>query len=350
MHRAISFNSYYLFGDEPMMFDIPVEIDVCRFKNTNMGSVDFVEWKKEHPFMGAYDDGKSTPNSLHFDNPDAFKVYMTTTEPVTSPNREPIDMVLQWKHAYDLILTTDVEILDKCKNAVMFPYGSTWLNKNLENINHPDGLGSYDISLENLHDNKRFEISFLCTFHSRDLEGYNKRKDAFVKRLLIKNPTLFYSSTRYPVRMDIKSMEMYRQMNFQRDPMSWSADDAMFLLPKDDKAKLFSSQFHISIESTSVDNYFSEKLIDALITKTVPIYWGCPNIGDFFDIRGMIIVDSESDIIELCNQITPETYEQMKPYIDENYERAKEYARPLRDRVKEEIEKKIKESNVKQNS
>ena len=82
----------------------------------------------------------------------------------------------------------------------------------------------------------------------------------------------------------------------------------------------------------------------------MPIYWGCPNIGDFFDTRGMIIVDSESDIIELCNQITPETYEQMKPYIDENYERAKEYARPLRDRVKEEIEMKIKESNVKQNS
>lgn len=342
MHRAISFNSYYLFGDEPMCFDIPVEIHVCRFMNNNMGSVDFIEWKKEHPFMGAYDDGASHKMHLYFENPEAFKVYISSTEPITSPNREPIQTVLEWSHAYNLILTSDAEILDKCKDAVMFPYGTTWLNKNTEKINHPDGLGEYDTSLDILHTNKRFEISFLCTHHNRDLEGYNKRKETWQRRLEVSTPTLFYSSTRYPVRMDVRNMEIYRQINLQRDPMAWSANDALYLLPEDDKKYLFSSQFHIAIESSSVDNYFSEKLIDALITKTVPIYWGCPNIGDFFDTRGMIIVDSESDIIELCNQITPETYEQMKPYIDENYERAKEYARPLRDRVKEEIEKNIK--------
>ena len=343
MHRAISFNSYYLFGDEPMMFDIPVEIDVCRFKNTNMGSVDFMEWKKEHPFMGAYDDGHAHPNKLHFDNMDAFKVYMTITEPITSPNREPLESVFEWAHAYDLILTTDVEILDNCKNSVMFPYGSTWLNKDLEKINHVDGLGSYDVSLENLHHNKRFEISFLCSFHNRDLEGYNRRKDTFYRRLDITVPTLFYSSTRYPVRMDMKTMEAYRQINFQRDPMAWSANDALYLLPEDDKKWLFSSQFHISLESSSVKNYFSEKLIDALITKTVPIYWGCPNIGDFFDTRGMIILDSNSDIVEVCNTVTPEMYEQMLPYIEDNYNRAIEYAKPLRDRVIEAVNKNIKE-------
>jgi len=241
MHKANFYNCYYLFGDEPMMFDIPVEIDVCRFRNNHMGSVEFADWKKEHPFLGSYDNSQQhIEQKIHFDNSDSFKVYMTTTEPITSPNREPIDMVLKWGYLFDLILTTDVEILDECRNAVMFPYGSTWLNKNLENINHPDGLGSYDISLEKLHDNKRFEISFLCTSHNRPLEGYDKRKDVFVKRLLIKNPTLFYSSTRFPVRMDGKSMEMYRQLNMQRDPMSWSSNDAIFLLQEDNKAKLFS--------------------------------------------------------------------------------------------------------------
>ena len=343
MHRANSFNSYYLFGDKPMMFDIPVEIHVCRFLNNHMGSVDFCEWKKEHPFMGAYDDGCAQPNALYFDNPDAFKVYISTSEPITSPNREPIKTVLEWAHTYNLILTTDVEILDKCNNAVMFPYGTTWLNKG--KIDHPDGLGEYDMYLEELHHNKRFEISYLCTFHNRNLQGYDKRKEIFDKRFEVNVPTLFYSSTRYPIKMAVSRMEAYRQINLQRDPMAWSVNDALYLLPEDDKKWLFSSQFHITIESSSVINYFSEKLIDALITKTVPIYWGCPNIGDFFDIRGMIILEEDTDTVEVCNTVTPEMYEQMLPYIEDNYKRAREYSRPFFDRVKEAINKNIKEFN-----
>ena len=73
------------------------------------------------------------------------------------------------------------------------------------------------------------------------------------------------------------------------------------LLPEDDKKHLFKSQFSIAIESTSVENYFSEKLIDCLITKTIPIYWGCPNIEEFFDTRGMIIVNSVDDLIKKVN-------------------------------------------------
>jgi len=53
--------------------------------------------------------------------------------------------------------------------------------------------------------------------------------------------------------------------------------------------------FNIAIENCKRDNYFSEKIIDCFVTRTVPIYWGCPNISDFFNIDGMIIINSERE-------------------------------------------------------
>ena len=47
--------------------------------------------------------------------------------------------------------------------------------------------------------------------------------------------------------------------------------------------------------------YFTEKLIDALITKTVPIYWGAPYIGDFYDNRGIIHFEDENELVDIVN-------------------------------------------------
>ena len=48
-------------------------------------------------------------------------------------------------------------------------------------------------------------------------------------------------------------------------------------------------RFSIVIENVQQRNYFSEKLIDAILCETVPIYWGCPNISDFMDTSAMIL-------------------------------------------------------------
>lgn len=49
--------------------------------------------------------------------------------------------------------------------------------------------------------------------------------------------------------------------------------------------------FSVVIENDRAPNYFTEKLIDCFALGTIPIYWGCPNIGDFFDTRGMLLFD-----------------------------------------------------------
>ena len=89
---------------------------------------------------------------------------------------------------------------------------------------------------------------------------------------------------------------------------------------------MFDSQFHLCIENAKRRNWFTEKLIDCLITKTVPVYWGCPNVGDWFDERGFIFVDNLNDIVEACNSLDENTYNEMLPYIEENYTRSLGYA------------------------
>jgi len=86
------------------------------------------------------------------------------------------------------------------------------------------------------------------------------------------------------------------------------------------KVNVFDCMFHICIEGFKNSYYFSEKLIDCFITKTVPIYWGCTVIGEYFNEYGMIMVDSVDDIINVCNQLTPEVYERFLSLVNDNYE------------------------------
>lgn len=48
----------------------------------------------------------------------------------------------------------------------------------------------------------------------------------------------------------------------------------------------FASQ--VIIENSREVNYFPEIIMDAIFAGAVPVYWGSPNIGDFFDIQGII--------------------------------------------------------------
>lgn len=86
--------------------------------------------------------------------------------------------------------------------------------------------------------------------------------------------------------------------------------------------------FSVCIENSKYDYFFTEKLIDCFVTGTVPIYWGCPSIGKFFDTRGMIIIKDTENLRSIFNKIKPELYEEMKPFIQINFEKSKDYLLP----------------------
>lgn len=55
-------------------------------------------------------------------------------------------------------------------------------------------------------------------------------------------------------------------------------------------------RYSVVIENGRERNYFTEKLLDAILCRTVPIYWGCPNIGDFLDTAGMVVCETGEDL------------------------------------------------------
>ena len=65
-------------------------------------------------------------------------------------------------------------------------------------------------------------------------------------------------------------------------------------------------KFMICFENVSKPNYFTEKLINAYYSKTIPIYWGCPNIADYINMDSILYLKpdfSEDDVNELIKTI-----------------------------------------------
>ena len=101
------------------------------------------------------------------------------------------------------------------------------------------------------------------------------------------------------------------------------------LIPKEPISKyiLFEKyQFSIVIENTREKNYFSEKLMDCIITKTIPIYYGCENIGDYFNTEGWILLKEEQYFLEelyaQLHTLNDTYYMTHYTIVEENYETA----------------------------
>jgi hypothetical protein len=82
------------------------------------------------------------------------------------------------------------------------------------------------------------------------------------------------------------------------------------------------------IENVRTNYFFTEKLIDAFMTGTVPIFWGCPDIAKFFDPDGMIQFETFDQLDSIVKQISQDDYRNRMRAIHENYERAKKFTVP----------------------
>ncbi|WP_246175768.1 glycosyltransferase family 10 domain-containing protein [Roseovarius bejariae] len=84
-------------------------------------------------------------------------------------------------------------------------------------------------------------------------------------------------------------------------------------------------RYSVVIENVRERDYFTEKLIDALLCKTVPIYWGCPNIAEYFDTSGMIICESAADIQQALRSMSEADYNARLPALEAIRETAAGY-------------------------
>ena len=72
-------------------------------------------------------------------------------------------------------------------------------------------------------------------------------------------------------------------------------------------------RYSLIIENVRERNYFTEKLVDAVLCDTVPIYWGCPNLTDFMDTSGMILCHSKADLQVAVHAMSEAQYTALHP-------------------------------------
>lgn len=79
-------------------------------------------------------------------------------------------------------------------------------------------------------------------------------------------------------------------------------------------------KYHIAIENTSDNYYWTEKLSDCYLSGCFPIYYGCKNINDYFPDESLTAIDitkPDAAIATIEHILKTDNYEQRVPYIEQ---------------------------------
>jgi len=192
-----------------------------------------------------------------------------------------------WKK-FDMVLTLDPTDIP---NGVFCPFGTSAFHDRLPDLNK---------SLQQ----KEFAVTFIRGNKHFDVEGHHLRWELWNRQNEISLTKHFFSQTTPPYAS-----------NPQEEVEWFSQRRHIFSYP----------MFHIAIENTSTLNYFTEKIIDCFLFRTVPIYFGCPNINNFFNPRGILTFNTVDELIDICNSLTREDYLDRLSAVYENQARCMQY-------------------------
>lgn len=177
---------------------------------------------------------------------------------------------LNWR--FYKVLTKNKDLIKNIKNGEFFYFGSTFLT----NINEIDV--------------KKKQMASLIASSQNQLQGHKLR------HLLVE----------YIKKLEINIAVIGRGYKpFEK---------------KEDGLKSY--KYSIIIENSSENDYFTEKVIDACLLETIPIYWGAPNIYKYFDTRGFIVCKNIEEIKSAINKMSDEDYISKKKYIKKNKQSA----------------------------
>lgn len=84
--------------------------------------------------------------------------------------------------------------------------------------------------------------------------------------------------------------------------------------------------FSIVIENVWEERFFTEKLLHAMLFRTVPIYWGSPKLPKIFDEAGVIRFESLDELGVILTSLSKGLYEGMLPAVLANQKAALEYS------------------------
>lgn len=203
---------------------------------------------------------------------------------------------LQLHPHFTAILTWNDLLLNNTPNSVNFTYNGQTLDEDY---------------ISNIKD-KQFNISFICGTKNL-VEGHKLRHEIYSLKDQIEIPNKWYYV-----------LEDYDQSTNTRPGYDEYSKDLTHIPEGVDpigygRRVLFDdSMFNVVVENVKHNNWYN-KIGDNFLTKTVPLYWGCPNISEFgYDERGIIRFNTAKELLNIINSLTPEKYYEMLPYIKHN--------------------------------
>lgn len=208
-------------------------------------------------------------------DPDAeVKVFVhnehSAVNPYTIPN------VLDNYESFDLILSWSDE-LKHLPNFQKFIFGDCW------------------IDFDTFKPQKGNQVSFI-TSNKSFTPGHKMRLDIWSGLDGVE---------------ELNGMELLKHMSPPRVP------NKNFIFEK--------AKYSIVVENVQCNNMITEKLIDCLATKTIPIYWGAPNVGDYFNTKGILSFNTLYELKDILDNLQESFYDNNLDIIEENYEESKKY-------------------------
>jgi hypothetical protein len=110
---------------------------------------------------------------------------------------------------------------------------------------------------------------------------------------------------------------LYKEYNDDRIkfPLESSLDNPFGTIPFE------KYKFHICIENVNSNHYFSEKIINPLLSNVTPIYYGCKNIDNYFNNNIIKLSgDTKKDILLLKQIFEEEEQKETQDQITDNYQ------------------------------
>ncbi|MEO0773590.1 MAG: glycosyltransferase family 10 [Pseudomonadota bacterium] len=174
------------------------------------------------------------------------------------------------------VLSYRPDVLDRVPNGIFFPYGSTWI---------PDWKDC---------DTTKSKLCSLIASAKRSQPGH-----------VLRHQVADWAQT---AKLDVDLLgQGYAPFGAKSDGLA-------------------PYRYSVVIENAQEVNYFTEKLIDAVLCETVPIYWGCPNLGDFIDTSGMILCQSFEDMQAALQSMSEDDYAARLPALRRAVPQADSYA------------------------
>jgi len=186
------------------------------------------------------------------------------------------DWIEQNNKLFDYVLTFDTYLLDKGENYLYYPHGRCWINK---------------------------------------YKGTKKE-----------NKTSIIASSKNSVEGHKLRHEVIRQFKGNMDVYGHGYNSI-----EDKEEALLKYKFSVTIENCRQPGYWTEKIVDAFATKSIPIFWGHNAVNDFFDPDGIIYFDNIEELKEIFKDIEKngdEIYESKKTAIEYNFKKVEEYRIP----------------------